>query len=424
MLWSDARDKITFTSLHRKVLADIPIDPQTHPILRDFPALLDFVRRERPALTKGGQLPMAVLEPINGLLSRPIEHGLQRPSQKSFPHINGLYLLLRASGLTLVAGGKKPVLSIDEDLAAVWENLNPTEQYMNLLETWFLRAKPEIIDPQGSFSYRSNREWLELIMLAGQIPQAGLPVTKENDLRDRLNYLPGLHNVALAELFNIFRVEDEPPQTGQGWLIASLHLTPFGRALVALLGEEMFVRHRKMVAHMLIRDENIPPGALQPILQPHFPDWRRNLVLPEQSLRPGVYQFKVSLGRIWRRIVASAKMDLDSLARAIVYSVDFDNDHLHCFTYRNRQGLFEQINHPFMDEGPRTNDFLIGDLPLAVGQSMTFIFDFGDHWEFEVTLEKVDENGKMAETEPTVVEAHGEPPAQYPSWVDEDDDWD
>jgi hypothetical protein len=51
------------------------------------------------------------------------------------------------------------------------------------------------------------------------------------------------------------------------------------------------------------------------------------------------------------------------------------------------------------------------DLPFRVGQAMTYVFDFGDWWEFDVTLERVDPD--MAIEEPAVLEKHGEPPDQY-----------
>ena len=54
---------------------------------------------------------------------------------------------------------------------------------------------------------------------------------------------------------------------------------------------------------------------------------------------------------------------------------------------------------------------LVGDTPLRIGQAMTFIYDFGDWWRFEVALERVDPD--MALKKPVVLEAEGTPPDQY-----------
>jgi hypothetical protein len=56
-------------------------------------------------------------------------------------------------------------------------------------------------------------------------------------------------------------------------------------------------------------------------------------------------------------------------------------------------------------------------LPLAIGQSLDFLFDFGDNWEFELQLEAV--NPKVKQKNPEVLEAEGEAPEQYP-YGDED----
>ena len=69
-----------------------------------------------------------------------------------------------------------------------------------------------------------------------------------------------------------------------------------------------------------------------------------------------------------------------------------------------------------MDDGPFTDEVLIGEVPLRIGQTMTYIFDFGDWWTFDVTLEQVDPDG--GNPGPRILETHGEPPEQYPSWDD------
>ena len=32
----------------------------------------------------------------------------------------------------------------------------------------------------------------------------------------------------------------------------------------------------------------------------------------------------------------------------------------------------------------------MGDLPLGISQAMTFLFDFGDRWEFDAIFERID----------------------------------
>src|SRR2546427_769858 len=69
----------------------------------DFESLLRFVaEREVPLTGVNQMLSMKLLPALNERMARPLDIKLQRPQLKSFPHLHGLYLLLRASGLARV----------------------------------------------------------------------------------------------------------------------------------------------------------------------------------------------------------------------------------------------------------------------------------------------------------------------------------
>ena len=55
----------------------------------------------------------------------------------------------------------------------------------------------------------------------------------------------------------------------------------------------------------------------------------------------------------------------------------------------------------------------MGDLPLRPGAEMTYLYDFGDRWTFTLMLDAVGP-GDVTADEPTILEAEGEPPEQYP----------
>ena len=355
-------------------------------ILHDFGAFLTFIKEREMSVTPMHQLRRRMLPEINERLARPIQMGLKRPLQKSYPHINGLYLLVRASGLTCVEGtASKPVLVVDDVVYRAWQGLNHTERYCTLLEAWLLRGHPEIIGERGYGWFRTPDTFKELPGLFQRIPDAGLPVAGHEEVEDSIRYFPGLHNLALLELFGLIVIHAGPPEPGKGWIIERIERTPLGDALV---------------------------GVLQPTLQPYFPEWQNNLYMPEWAFREGAHVFKVTLWEgLWWRIAIPADRTLDELASTILDSVEFYHDHLYTFEYQNRFGVTERINHSYMDEGPFTSDVLVGDTPLRIGQAMTFIYDFGDWWRFEVALERVDPD--MALKKPVVLEAEGTPPDQY-----------
>jgi hypothetical protein len=410
--------QIQFLPEHERVLRDLVIDesgPGT--ILHDFEALLAFLKERDLPVTGTQQLPLKALPEINARLARPLQFGLKRPLQKSYPHIHGLYLLVRASGLTHIEGpDKKPRLVVDDIVRRAWENLNPTERYCTLLETWLLRGHPQIIDEGRYRSFVIPETFMKVRDFVSSLPDGGIQIAGDREAESHLRYIPDWHNLGLLELFGLLSVQHGPPEPGKGWHIERICRTPLGEALVALLHIEFFGDLTNVFQLEAEGKGNVPIGALQPVLQPYFPAWENNLFVPEWTFRAGTCIFRVSLGQIWRRIAIPAEQSLDALAVAILDAVDFDQDHLYLFSYRNRCGIQAEVHHPYMDEGPWTDQVLVGDVPLRIGQTMTYVFDFGDWWEFDVTLERIDPD--MSIETPVILEEHGEPPEQYRSWGD------
>jgi len=325
----------------------------------------------------------------------------------------GLYLLLRASGLTSLGGtAKQPLLLLENSVYEQWTKMNPAERFGTLLDAWILRGKTEFLGDRPSFFDMIPDNLMNAIMFFVQIPEDGQSFTgRKADLQD-LSYIPGWHNLGLMGLFGMIKIDAFPPEPGEGWRLKTIRRTETGMALLRVL-------------HVLFRDdlnrildigndeesEELPFHSLQPALQPYFPAWRNTLTFAESSFRGGTYTFKVSLGQVWRRIAIDASDSLDMLASIILSAFEFDNDHLYEFSYKNRYGLIESILHPEMDEGPFTPDVMIGDVPLPIGRTMTFLFDFGDNWQFAVTLEKVDADNVTRK--PRILEKQGKPPEQY-----------
>ncbi len=79
-----------------------------------FEAFLRFFAERETPVTGTHQLPRRLLPEINARLAHPLALGLQRPQQKSYPHIHGLYLLVRASGLTCLEGTAEKLLPLFE----------------------------------------------------------------------------------------------------------------------------------------------------------------------------------------------------------------------------------------------------------------------------------------------------------------------
>ncbi|MGB0384803.1 MAG: IS1096 element passenger TnpR family protein [Ardenticatenaceae bacterium] len=414
--------KLKLTSQQEELLRDTTIDedgPGT--ILRDFEMFLSYIGERKLQITKNYNLRLRDVRELNARLTNPLELGLTRPQQKSYPHIHGLYLLVRTSGLTYVEiVRKKPILRLNESVYQLWQSLNPTERYGTLLQTSLIRANSEIIGERaGPFSSSGNLyAWITLFRSLSE--QGG----DQKNIDDTIRYHTGDYNLGIFESLGFVKAQFGPPKPKKGWYLNRLERTPFGDALLALLMSKFAERLQAYWYALDQDDDNEVLELLQSILQPYFPEWQNNLVIPESEgiFQEGTHIFKVSLGKIWRRIAIPAENDLDTFAYAILQAVDFDNDHLYCFTYRNREGMQIRINHPYMEEEYLTNEIEIGDMVLHAGQTMTFLFDFGDKWEFKITLEHVDNT--MEIDSPKLLEAHGEAPRQYHYWDEDEEEWD
>ena len=216
-------------------------------------------------------------------------------------------------------------------------------------------------------------------------------------------------------MFGFLEIESGKPEAGKGWRVKQIARSPFGDAMMQAMVRAFLERGVMWDSET---NSALPFNDFQPALQPYFPEWQNVLVIPQYGFRAGMYTFKVSLGKAWRRIALSSDMMMSDLSGLILESVDFDTDHLDMFRYKNQTGRTVEIFHPYADGSPSTDEVRIGDLSLAEGASMTYIFDFGDWWEFAVQLEAIQPDDARSQYA-AILESHGKAPPQYPDWDEE-----
>ncbi|TVQ14583.1 MAG: hypothetical protein EA368_01035 [Leptolyngbya sp. DLM2.Bin27] len=401
-------------------------------ILLDLQIALDMLAAKAVPLSgKLQHMPAKVAAEINQRLSHPVAIALARPVQKSYPNVHGLYLLLRATGLAqVVTQGKTAKLTLNQEIYQAWQQLNPTEQYLSLLEVWFLRSHPEMLGEERSGHMMVGERCLQAWPW---LTEKASVTFSDYNAQDRYSYFLGFYNLALMEMFGFIAITPGQPTPKKGWWFKKITATAWGRALMTALGDASDV-----VAYQWpgILDPALPLGDLQPLLAPYFPQWQRCLALPTVEFRPGRHVFKVTLlngpETVWRRIAMDAEATLFHLSDLIRESVDFDDDHLDVFTYKTPTGITVKAYHPFSSRELHTTEVNIGDLPLPIGGAMEYLYDFGDCWQFEVALEAVEpapaarggqKTKQKAKRKPPkrwgeILESHGEAPDQYP-----DDDW-
>jgi hypothetical protein len=144
------------------------------------------------------------------------------------------------------------------------------------------------------------------------------------------------------------------------------------------------------------------------------------------------YLFKVNLKgakRIWRTVVLRGDQTLDDLHELIFAAFDRYDEHLYSFYFpkarmaaRSAHEQVREYTAPFVMEDPGPFDdgsrldaagSRLDDLGLRAGQRFEYLFDFGDSWWHEVTVEQIRPAAPGARGS-WLVEKHGESPPQYP----------
>jgi hypothetical protein len=143
-----------------------------------------------------------------------------------------------------------------------------------------------------------------------------------------------------------------------------------------------------------------------------------------------IFIFKVALsGRksIWRKIAIKGNQTLDDLHGMIFDAFDRDDEHLYSFFFPLKAGKItprklyhesvEYTSHNTFefgeDDGQKdASKAKISALKLKKKQVFYYLFDFGDEWWHEISVEEIDaeaEKGKY----PRIVEQKGKSPPQY-----------
>jgi hypothetical protein len=143
----------------------------------------------------------------------------------------------------------------------------------------------------------------------------------------------------------------------------------------------------------------------------------------------GTHVFRVALKpKLYRDIEIESGEMLSDLAFAIVRAFGFDCDHAYGFYSRLKGNVLRSpVKYELFADMAETREesdagsveqTRISDVFRKIGGKMTFVFDYGDHWEFRVAL--IGQNAKeKGLTYPRVIKKVGAAPEPYPQEEDQ-----
>ncbi|WP_433601333.1 plasmid pRiA4b ORF-3 family protein [Nocardia sp. CA-135953] len=133
-----------------------------------------------------------------------------------------------------------------------------------------------------------------------------------------------------------------------------------------------------------------------------------------------VCQLKISLRyarpACWRRVLVPASATLGDLHEIIQIAFSWDDEHLHAFTIGRRR-----YGDPYFDAEYDEDEITVATALARARKSISYVYDFGDNWQHEITLEKTVEPDP-ASTYPVCVDGRGDSPVEdcgedEPAWI-------
>jgi len=387
----------------------------------DFHKFCRYIEENKPVLTKTKtQLGKNDLFEINALLHFRKEVAAPNYQQESYPVIDLMFQLCTGGKLFRKTANAKGKISLTGTLEKnEFDQLNNFEQYAFLFETfWCTFDFLEIM--------RFGQQPVEEIIHAFARSTPGKQLKKGAFSGRRNNDLLFSYSSSLILYFNYFGlcsfipiIDSDKKITRYDDSIAAVMPTELGVSLSKILSEQEIVRWNIPCLKELgfykgdVRDD---PGfvPLYKMMAPVFPEGTiKHTVSPLPVIIKGCYLFKVSVApNVWRKIQLSHLHTLLDLHEAIQDAFNFDDDHLYSFFMDAKRYSKNSYESPNSENGPYVDEVNIGELELYEGQRILYLFDYGDSWEFNIVLEKIDSSSPLP-LNPKIVEKKGKAPEQY-----------
>ena len=145
----------------------------------------------------------------------------------------------------------------------------------------------------------------------------------------------------------------------------------------------------------------------------------------DASAESEVYVFRATLvgvRGVSRKLVVQGDRTLEDLHRLLQLAYDWDDDHLYAFWPSGKFWDPERgagFGRPGFcrESGDRSARIRLDHVGLEVGQTLAYLFDFGDEWRVRLKLVDVRQTDGAPAT--AILESRGAAPPQY-GWEEED----
>ena len=405
-------------------------------ILKDFDTFLDFLNENAPLeLTNDkGVLKAKYLLLLNAkMLSFQTKFATDKSKQDAFTLIHTFFFIVEKARFVLKKTDlktRKNILHLNIERAKLYDALSENEKYFFLLDAFWGHIS-------WDYAYDCRNFWGEefYLKMIANFP-LGKKITIEDSETKRKGELRSNPYSFVAEILSalgILKLEWdtnlEKKQAKYAFPYQTVEVTPLGKEIIPILfGEKGLDMRKGFSFNWFLQEEETEmqkKPTLADLFKEQFSEWEieNKLLSIDYELIEGSYHLKVALDKNCYRVIEIGGNDsFDDLHDAIQEAFDFDDDHLYVFFMDNRRWSSEEEScfwsPHYQDIGIFADEKLIGQVGLMEGQKFMYLFDFGDEWIFEITVEKIfpDENEPEF---PSIILSKGEAPTQYEPYEEE-----
>ena len=429
--------------------------------VQDFETFCSYFTTKKVALTPKCALGKNDCFDLNSRMARPVPNIKNTYLMQKYPTISLYLTIALKTGLLDSRDTQKAAITTTESYAE-FQQMSIYSKYLFLFLAWM-----RYIDVDAQYGDFMNTRWFSTLLIEDTfeyIKKAQAPTIINRVDRHSL-YSVYVDERPLQELMHkcslllhhfrdlgLIEFDDEDvviPEYSLRPVVNKLHITKLGAVISAACYTRRFswinILHKgyadnypddydEDVQEIYKNDfnQNLPgtSGFFKPF-EEYFPehaidaDTINHLLFQQSDSVPEdmIYEFRVSFARdCYRVIQCGSNHTFDDLHLVIQHAFNFDNDHLYAFFMDGKRWSNNSINSPYSDEPPFADDVRIGGTYLRVKQKFLYLFDFGDEWLFNITLQSV-RVGELASPWPIITESVGKAPDQYPSY-DGEEDWD
>jgi len=392
-------------------------NPETCSIVKDFNLMLDYVIEKTISLTANNIISSVVLKEINDFLSYKIEFNKPKISYKSYPNVSAMFLLLRLSGLTKIETIKsKNVLVIENEIYEKWKKLNKTEQFFHILKTivFNFTLEPLNINNSNYFIYMLLNEF-----------STNTNISLKN--KNLYNFFDTKVFLSVLEQFGFITTFSQLNPVGD-WEYTNINVSNYGNVFCNYIkNNDLMLNDEVVINKEELDEEREMKKKFDKEMKKIFTNYINIIEIENKIITDSnfIFEVKTKSHNFKLKISISSEAILDQLCMFILDSLDFDYDHMYSVEFKNNLGqrlFFGGAPEMSFIEPPTAEDITIGELPITVGKSMLYIYDFGDYWKFNIKLLEIEKADVKLEA-PKLLELKGEIPQQYKYDDDEDDDF-